>query len=110
MKIKLPIKALSVNKAWAGRRFKSSYYVDFTRDVCRLLPFAKYTITSECEVHYKFYVKNYKMSDTDNMVKPITDLIVQLNYLKDDRQIVYITARKIKSLEHKIEIEIIELE
>ena len=110
MKIEIPIKALSVNKAWQGRRFKSSYYIDFTRDVCRFLKRTNKTIEKECEVHYTFYIKNYSMSDVDNMIKPIQDLIVLLGYIKDDKKIVFLSAEKIKSKIEKIEIEIYEYE
>ena len=107
MKILLPLKSLSVNKAWSGRRFKSVYYKEFEKEVCALLPFSHKTITSEVEIHYTFYVKNYKMSDVDNMIKPIQDLIIAREYLKDDRQIVFLSAEKVKSEKESIEIEII---
>lgn len=109
IKLTIPIKALSVNRAFAGRRFKSTYYKNFEREVALLLPFAKNMIKGECDVHYTFYVKNYAKSDVDNMIKPIQDLIIAREYLSDDRKIVYLTARKIKSNVDKISIEIKEL-
>lgn len=107
--IKIPVKPLSVNKAWAGRRFKSTYYKDFENDVCNFLPFAKKTITEECEVHYTFFVKNYKMTDIDNLIKTIQDIIIKRGYIKDDRQIVYLLAEKVQSNEEAIEVDILEI-
>ena len=94
IKINIPVKPLSINKAFQGRRFKTKDYNDFTRDVCYTLPVAKKTITKECSIDYTFYVSNYKMVDVDNCIKTCQDLIVLLNYLKDDRLIVELCARK----------------
>ena len=108
--IKIPLKPLSVNKAWQGRRFKSSYYKQFEKDISKLLPRARKTMKEEIEIHYTFYLKNYKLSDVDNLIKPLQDQLVAKGYFKDDRQIVFLTAEKIKSIEDKIEVEIISYE
>ncbi len=110
MKINIPIAPLSVNRAFQGRRFKSSFYKQFEVDFCRTVPRCKKTIKGECEVHYTFYVKNYKMSDVDNCIKTCQDLLVALNYIEDDKQIVFLSAEKIKSEIPHIEVEIIEYE
>ena len=110
MEIKIPIKALSVNRAWQGRRFKSSFYKQFEKDVTMLLPQAKRTITGEIEVYYTFYVKSYALTDTDNLVKPIQDILTKRGYFKDDRQIVFYSAEKVRSNEEAIEIQILEYE
>ena len=86
MKIEIPTRALSVNKAWSGQRFKSCYYKEFENEINYLLKSAKKTITCECEVHYSFYIKNYKQSDVDNMIKTIQDQIIKKGYLKDDQE------------------------
>ena len=69
MKLTIPVKSLSVNKAFQGRRFKSKDYVDFCRDVCRTLPRAKKIIKGECKVVYTFYESNYIMVDVDNQIQ-----------------------------------------
>ena len=111
MKITVPVKSLSINQAFQGRRFKSSKYVDFCRDVCKVLPFAKKTIKGECMIDYTFYESNYKMSDVDNRIKTMQDMLVNLNYIADDKQIIELRARKkqCKKGEEKIIIEIVEL-
>ncbi len=111
MNISIPVKCLSVNKAFSGRHFKTRDYIDFERDVCRVLPFAKETIKGECEVRYIFYVSNYKAVDVDNQIKTTQDLLVRLDYIKDDKQIRVLIAekRKCEKGEEKIEIIIEEL-
>ena len=111
MKINIPVKSLSVNRAYSGRHFKTRDYVDFCRDVCRTLPRAKKTISGACRVTYTFHESNYIMVDVDNQIKTIQDMIVALDYIKDDRQIIELCAKKIKCKkgEEKILIEIVEL-
>ena len=57
-------------------------------------------------VHYKFFVKNHKMSDCDNFIKPLTDVLVKLGAMNDDRNIYKIIAEKVPSTVEKIEVEI----
>jgi Holliday junction resolvase RusA-like endonuclease len=90
----IPIKPLSVNKAWQGRRFKSKDYKKYETDVCLLLPIANKTVDTACEVVYRFYLKNHKMTDADNLIKPLQDIIVKLGYIKDDRLIWKYTIMK----------------
>lgn len=105
MEIEIPIKSLSVNEAWAGRRFKSKKYKQFEIDVSKLLKNSK-PLKGEIEIHYTFYIKNYGMTDIDNLIKPIQDIIVKKGYIEDDRKIVWLSAEKIKSKDEKIIIEI----
>jgi Holliday junction resolvase RusA-like endonuclease len=81
----LPCKPLSVNRCWQGRRFKSKDYKAFEIEICSLLPIATKTITGPVTIEYNFYLKNFKMTDADNLVKPIQDIIVKRGYIKDDR-------------------------
>lgn len=106
MELTIPIKALSNNQAWAGRRFKSAMYKQYEKDVDKLLPRAKKTLTGEVEIHYTFYIKNYGMTDVDNLIKETQDILVKKGYITDDRKIVFLSAEKIKSNDEKIEIQI----
>lgn len=106
MDIVIPIKALSNNEAWAGRRFKSKKYKQYEKDVDKLLPRAKSTMKGEVEIHYTFYIKNYGLSDIDNLIKATQDLVVKKGYIEDDRKIVFLSAEKIKSKDEQIVIEI----
>jgi Holliday junction resolvase RusA-like endonuclease len=101
-KILINIAPLSVNQAWAGRRFKSEKYKRFSNDVNLILP-RVVPIKGFVEVHYTFYIKNFGNSDVDNLIKPIQDLIVQKEYIEDDRKIVSMSAKKIKVANYKDE-------
>jgi len=106
MELIIPVKPLTNNQAWAGRRFKSAKYKQFEKDVDKLLPKAKNTIKGEVEIHYTFHIKNYGLTDIDNLIKATQDLVVKKGYIEDDRKIVWLSAEKIKSKEEKIIIEI----
>lgn len=93
IKISLVEKLLSVNKAWQGRRFKSSEYLALEELLMLLLP-RKTMIKGYVEIEYHFFLKNWKMVDVDNLVKPLQDIIVKKGYIEDDRQIKKITAEK----------------
>lgn len=82
--IKIPIKPLSVNEAWQGRRFKTPKYVQYERDVLLLLPKIKLP-DPPYKITYVFGLSN-KLSDLDNPVKPITD-ILQKKYGLNDKDI-----------------------
>ena len=59
------------------------------------------------EVHYKFYLKNFKRTDGDNLVKCLTDIIVANGLIDDDRFIKKYVIEKFAAKEDKIEIEIV---
>lgn len=101
----IPLKPLSVNKAWrGGRRFRTKDYIQYEKDLLVLLPKKHYA--GEVEVHYKFHIKNYGLTDVSNLIKCLEDIIVKAGCIEDDRKVVKISAEKIKSSEHYIEIEI----
>lgn len=106
MKLEIPLKALSVNNAWQGRRFKSNLYKKFEIDVCKFVRECRSMMMGPVEVSYTFYIKNYSLTDIDNLIKPLQDIIVKRGYIEDDRKIIFMTAEKIKSKEERIEVEI----
>jgi Holliday junction resolvase RusA-like endonuclease len=84
MKLTIPIKPLSVNQAWQGKRFKTPQYNKYERDVllcltAKKMPEPPYVVT------YNFYFSN-KASDADNPVKCLND-ILQKKYKFNDRDI-----------------------
>lgn len=105
IKIRLPIKPLSVNKLWCGRRFKTKDYKDYENAVCFLLPPAQ-LIEGYVNIHYKFYLKNWKATDGDNLVKGLQDILVSAGFIEDDRKIIKYIIEKIPAKENFIEIEI----
>jgi len=105
MNFEIDIKALSVNIAWQGRRFKTKNYLNFETEILLLLP-KHVKIKGEVEIHYTFYLKNYALSDVDNLIKPLQDCLVKGGLIEDDRKIVFLSAEKRKSKRNYIEVEI----
>lgn len=101
----IPLKALSVNAAWQGRRFKTKNYQQFERDMFMLMPKRKQT-KGFVELHFKFYLTNYGMTDVSNLIKCTEDIIVKAGWIEDDRKVVKLTAEKIRAEENGIEIHI----
>ena len=109
MKIKLDVRALSINKAWrGGARYRSRDYIEFEKEVLYLLP--KKHIDGEVEIHYKFFLKkNYSNSDTSNLVKVLEDVMVRADIITDDSLVKRFSAEKFKAEKDGIEVEIIKL-
>lgn len=105
----IPIKPLSVNKAWQGRRFKTKDYQQFERDMLWLMP-KREQVKGDVEVHYKFYLKAYGKTDVSNLIKCLEDIIVKAGWIEDDRKVIKLTAEKVRSKTDSIEIEISEYE
>lgn len=105
MQIEIYAKPLTVNRVWAGRRFKTPAYKAYEIEIGYLLT-KEEMIKGFVEIRYDFYIKNFGLSDVDNLIKPIQDIIVKKGYIEDDRKIKKITAEKHKSEVNKIRIEI----
>jgi len=106
MLIHIPIKPLSVNQAWQGRRFKTDTYKSYARSVQITLPKGLKIPDGRLRVTYRFYVSNPR-ADLDNPVKPLQDIVFK-HYGVDDSRIFLIISEKIivpKGLE-KTEVEI----
>ncbi len=96
--IKLPMRPLSVNAAYrGGRRFKSKQYVQFEKDVRKLIPAEKKPMLGDLSVTIEAYLKNDKSSDIDNCSKVVCDVLTKLGYWKDDKQIQEIHLYKYSS-------------
>jgi Holliday junction resolvase RusA-like endonuclease len=95
MNLKLDMGPLSNNKAWKGRHFKTREYKQFESDIIKILPPSREVRSkSEVFVHYVYHLKSYGLSDTANMEKTLTDMLVKRGYLLDDRYIRAIYQRK----------------
>jgi Holliday junction resolvase RusA-like endonuclease len=89
--IKIMIKPLSVNMAWAGKRFKTPAYKKYEKDVIKLLPKIKLP-----KAPYKLYLRfgfSNKASDLDNPVKNFVDLL-QKSYKFNDKEIYRLLIEK----------------
>lgn len=110
MTLNLEVKPLSVNKAWrGGPRYKTKEYLAFAKELAYLLP-KKKLVGKEYEIHYTFYLKNFGLTDVDNLIKPLQDILVKSGVIEDDRKIVYISAKKIRAKKDKINVEILAYE
>lgn len=107
MKIEIPLKPISVNEAFQGRRFKTKKCKEFCEDFLKVAP-RKEMIRGMIEIEFRFYVKNHQMADYDNMIKITQDMLGKnkCGYIEDDRKIYKATIYKIPSNEEKIEITI----
>jgi len=93
---------MSVNLAWCGKRFKTKQYQQYEKDCLKLIKGKK--IMGNVEIHYKFFIKNFLMSDVGNFEKPLTDIIVKAGLIEDDRFVQRIIMEKYKSNDERIEI------
>ena len=94
MQAKLEIKPLSVNEAWQGKRFKTTKYKKFERDVLFLLPKPKEIFSDMIRIELFFGFSNV-LSDLDNPIKMTLD-ILQKKYGFNDKNIFELNVRKCK--------------
>lgn len=88
----LAAKPLSVNQAWAGKRFKTPAYKAFEQEIFALLPRKMEIPEGKLAIHYIFGFSNPRQ-DFDGPVKLITD-ILQKAYSFDDNRVYYATIEK----------------
>jgi Holliday junction resolvase RusA-like endonuclease len=103
MIINLKIKPLSVNCAWAGKRFKTPIYKAYEKKMLQILPERVINDFSKVKITYGF---SNMASDIDNPTKLVLD-ILQKKYNVNDRDIIYLVLHKEKTKkgEEFIEIE-----
>lgn len=89
---KIKIKALSVNDAWQGRRFKSKDYKEYEKSLFYLLPKLKVPKDKKLFLEIKVGFSN-KRSDLDNIAKTFID-VLQKKYSFDDKWIYKILLNK----------------
>jgi len=101
----LSMKPLSINKCWAGRRFKTPDYKAWREEAEARLREHPRAPDGQVEVHIKFYFKNSR-SDIDNCIKPFLDALTDANRIEDDRHVVKLVVEKIMDKDERIEYEI----
>lgn len=79
------IKPLSVNKAWRGRRYKTKEYLNYEKRLIYEMPKKEFPIYSKYYIVMFFYFSS-GMSDWDNPIKPIQD-ILQKKYGFNDKDV-----------------------
>ena len=90
--INLNKKALSVNKCWQGRRFKTQEYKQFEADLLLTLPNFEIENLLNIKLSITFGYSN-KLNDIDNGLKPLID-ILQKKYNFNDRYIYELNVKK----------------
>ena len=95
----LNLEALSVNRAWQGRRFKTREYNKWIQDGLWLLK----SLEAQ-KKPYKLEIDLYvnALMDIDNPLKPLLDLLKKGGIIEDDRYIESLNVRKFISSDHKI--------
>ena len=106
----IPIKPISINECFQGRRYKTSKFKKWQRDVLLLLP-KQSSQSKRLAVEIRLYFKNPLRCDADNFCKAILDCLTKKGVIKDDRYIEYLEVIKQRSAnEEGFEIEINEIE
>lgn len=103
--VKIPIKPLSVNDVWQGRRFKTKDYSVYEQELYYTLP--KLKIPEGKLTLTLIFGFSSKGSDIDNCIKPFTD-VLQKKYGFNDNRIykLYVVKRDVKKGREYIDFEI----
>lgn len=79
-----PVKPLSVNRAYQGRKIKTTMYKRYAKKVLAVLPDLE--IPQDCELHLKLVVQySNRRSDIDNCLKPFIDILQERYDFNDNR-------------------------
>ena len=90
---KINVHALSVNRCWQGRRFKTKDYENYEKELSFLLPRElKVPKKEKLQLTILFGLSN-KMNDIDNGLKPFID-VLQKNYDFNDKMIYRLLVQK----------------
>ena len=106
LQIQLPLKPLPVSQAYFGKWKKTEKYRQFETDALWLLPRNK-KVSGEVEVFFRFYLKYYKSTDCDNLIKTVQDCLVKGGLIDDDKYIIALHAQKFPSVADYMEIDIV---
>lgn len=92
MRFRIDVKPLSVNEAWQGRRFKTPKYNTYEKLCLTVMPEIPFDGIGQLYIFITFGLSN-KLSDIDNGIKPILD-ILQKKYGFNDRDIYQLIVKK----------------
>jgi len=103
--IELPLKGMSINKAWQGKNYKTKKYKSYEEEILMRVN-RQEPIEGWVEVEYTFGLNYYKRTDLGNLEKALTDCLVKADVIEDDRYIKRIHMEKVKTDEDFIEVKI----
>jgi len=106
--VQIPIKPLTISKAWQGRRFKTAEYKKWQQDFCNLVGKHEPIKGDRLSLTVEFYIKNDKTTDQDNFFKTLLDTLKMAGIIEDDRYIYEIHAYKYHSKDERINVVICE--
>jgi Holliday junction resolvase RusA-like endonuclease len=92
IEFKINKKPISVNQCWQGKRFKTDKYKSFEKEMLLTLPKSKAKISDMIRIDF-FFGFSSPLSDLDNPVKPLID-ILQKKYGFNDNQVFELNVRK----------------
>lgn len=104
--ITLPIKPLTVNQAWQGRRFSTPAKTAYEANLRLLLPKVAVVGAPYYRVEYDFHLRTFALSDWDNLCKVLQDCLVKRGIITDDRFIVDARVRKFPAKADRIVVRI----
>lgn len=105
MKLLLPIKPLTISRAFQGRRFKTKEYRDWEQSVLWLLK-GQSGIQGRVKLSVKLYLKYAPTTDCDNCLKTLEDALTKSGVIEDDRKVWKLEVEKFQSDMDYIEITI----
>lgn len=85
---KIDIKPFSINESWKGQKYKTLAYRAWRKECGWQLKAASQKIDpikGYVEIHYEFYLRNFRKCDCDNFIKTTTDVLVDMGIIEDDR-------------------------
>jgi len=103
--MRIDIKPFSANRLWKGRRYKTKEYQAW-RDEFGWLSKGSTKHTGYLEINLKFYIKSFKVSDVDNLIKPTLDALQENRIIENDKYVLKVSAEKFHSKDERIEINI----
>ena len=105
MKATIPLKPLSLNNCYRGRRFSTRQKKQYDRDLQILLPKVRvdgplYTVT------FRFFLQRPFAGDLDNLCKNLLDNIVDRGIITSDKKVVEIHLYKYRASKDSIEVQV----
>jgi Holliday junction resolvase RusA-like endonuclease len=101
----IPIKPISINACFQGRRFRTKDFKKWQELVIHTLP-KGIEKGEKIELAISVHLKSPLRSDLDNYAKPIIDCCVKRGLMKDDRYVFRIKLEKIKADKEGFEVNI----
>jgi|TARA_Y100000296_G_scaffold86818_1_gene128000 Holliday junction resolvase RusA-like endonuclease len=104
----VPIRPITINQAWCGRKFKTPRYKKWREEMGWLVK-GKGKV-KWCNIELEFHIKHFATTDVDNLIKPVLDALEEGGVIENDKYVVSVKATKYKSSNERIIISLHELD